>query len=1799
MAQPPFAPPPWPPLPPIPPAPDDAQRAPAPPPPPITGAGAGLDAALRAETAKVFQAARAALGQGQIDEARAICDTWLGRYPDSPSVLNLRGWLHYQADELEAAETTIRRALRNAPTHTAALNNLGLVLTARERLAEAEAVYRQAIAQRPDHARALSNLGALLVRQDRAEEALPLHRQAVAAASTYETQLNLGSALLKLERFEEAAEAFHAAEAIDPTRADAPGNLGRALLAMGDGPGAVAALRTALERDPDRSDERTVLSQALLETGDVAGALAEARAAAASDPDAPEGQNVLGNALLADDRPQAALAAFDHALIHHPDSPEIYCNRAGALKALGRVEAALEDYREALRLRPGWADAEAFESLALLALGRYREGWAKYERRWEHRDFREHAWMRPRWDGTPAPEATLLIAFEQGYGDAIQAARFLPAIRERVGRVILCVPPILYDLFQGMVGVDRLIQHPDEARWDMALGMMSMPYVLGIEPEDLPAGPTPYLRAPPMRRAAWRDWVAEASPAPERPRIGLCWSGRPTFRGDRPRSFHLDTFAPLAEVAELSFHALQVGPRAREAKTPPAGMAIQDWSARLTDFAATAALIEELDLVISSDTVVPHLAAALGKPVWVLLHSHPDWRWELAPETTPWYPTMRLFRQRTPGDWGAVVQQVRAALIDWRDTFTPNRDVAHGEVAHDDAALTEDASSSGASAATDGSPPPDPAWNRWAAPVEPTGSATSGPGPVPVAVAWHGRVGLGDPVGEGQSVGASEGIGGLPTGASREETIAWVRDAFDQARAALDTGRLSEAAAICDRALHEVPQAPRLLNLRGWIAHRRGHQEEAERRLRRAVALTPRYAAARNNLGLVLANRDRPEEAVAEYREALSIRSDYPEALSNLGGALTTLGRYDEAEAVHRRAVDLAPGQETLINLGNTVKELGRIGEALTLYRVALYLPRTLLDEHEPDATGPLLGAGEGALIRGRAAEATGIYLKHLRGAGTGKSKDAAALRNQCGLALALLAAGRMAEAEAASGAALAIHGADPLALYVRALYLLQDRRAEEALPLLEPALAWRASWAEARFARGWARRLTGALEPAEADWRFALLDDPHCVEAAFNISLALLQQGDSEGGWPLYDARYLLPEDQARQQLRPRWGGEPLGRGTLYVAHEQGVGDTLMAARFLPLAREWVERLVLRAPASVAPLLAHAPGVDEVIAESEPFAPGPGDRLIGMMSLPGLFAHHPGDIPDTAPYLAPPAKRSAPWRKRMEAGWVNVGLVWSGNPTFKNDRARSFPLETYAPLAGMPGVVFHALQVGHRAAEAKTPPAGMDLRDWGERLSDYGETAAALRALDLLITSDTSVAHLAGALGVRCWVCLHHMPDWRWSAALQARVEDWRAEAAAAETYQADAEILEDLDPTDGAEAEAGEGWQGDESPHADGHGAGAGVARAGADPEGETTAPDDEDDCYAPGRPTPWYPTLRLFQQERQGDWAGVMAQVAEALRAFVRACDPEAYAKGPSVPAAKPASPEAEASGAMPTTSSGLIGRPGAGAGGAGGDGVAVVGGARGGDGVAVRGDGLRLNLGCGFNKRPGWINVDYSAACEPDRVVDLERTPWPWPENAATEVLLVHVLEHLGASGGSFLRIMAELYRVCRHGARILIRVPHPRHDDFLGDPTHVTAVTLPMLRLFDQTWNRRWNEMGASNSALGLQLGVDLEVSAFQNRVDPRYREAYPDRDREALNRDALFLNNVIKESQFELRVHKPARSGIAPSGAQRPAPAGKPKDEKTPPDEASSALPNQPDAPDAPDAPDSIDAPNAPASDSP
>jgi len=492
------------------------------------------------------------------------------------------------------------------------------------RLDEADIIYRQVLVDHPTHPDALHLLGIVHSQRGQPHIAIDLISRALKVRPDVAWfHMHLAENLRILRKYDDALAASRRAVELAPNDGMVHNSLGACLGEMRQFDLAIAEFRRAIELKPDLADAHSNLGAALVATGQLDQAVASLQKALQLNPHLLSAHNNLGNALYNLGNISEAIASFEKVAAAVPNDPKIHANLA----------------------------------LAFLLLGDFERGWREHEWRLKVPEIvGNRQFTQPRWNGESLDGKTILLHAEQGFGDAIQFARFIPRVAAMGGAVILESPPELFRLFQKFPSVSQLATRGQPLpRFDLHCPLNSLGFVFNINAQTIPSADS-YLQPDPDRI---REWGDRFDANDRRKRIGLVWAGRPQHTNERNRSMKLEQFAPLATLRSIAFYSLQKGDAAAQA---PDGLQLIDWTNDLRDFADTAAIIAHLDLVISVDTAVAHLAGAMGKPLWLLLPWIPDWRWMRDRADSPWYQSMRLFRQSAIGDWAGVLQRVRDSL---------------------------------------------------------------------------------------------------------------------------------------------------------------------------------------------------------------------------------------------------------------------------------------------------------------------------------------------------------------------------------------------------------------------------------------------------------------------------------------------------------------------------------------------------------------------------------------------------------------------------------------------------------------------------------------------------------------------------------------------------------------------------------------------------------------------------------------------------------------------------------------------------------------------------------------------------------------------------------------------------------------------------------------------------------------------------------------------------------------------------------------------------------------------------------
>jgi tetratricopeptide (TPR) repeat protein len=623
--------------------------------------------------------------KGQYDQAVAAIGHAVGLVPKAGVYHANLGVAYESSGRLDEAAASYQKAIELRPEDADAHYNLGNVLRRQSKFADAVCHYQEALRLQPVYPQAHCNLGLALASQGKLKEAVAQYEQGLRLSpNSAELYNNMGAALTELERLGDAVACFRKALQIAPNFVQAHHSLGCAFQRQNNLEEAILCYRQAVRLSPSYAEAHNNLGYVLERQNKFEEATRSYEQALLIDPNYAEAFNNLGNALDRQDQLDEAVSCYQKALALKPHCAETHNDFATVRMRQGLFSEAAAGYERALHLKPNFPAARLNRSLLRLLLGDLEQGWPDFDWRQPRPGFVIRRFSQPLWDGADLTGLTILIYAEQGFGDTIQFIRFVQQVKDRGGRVIVECQPQMLQLLASVQGIDSLVAEGGQLpHFDVQAPLLSLPGILGTSLATIPNA-VPYLQTD---QALVKRWQQELEMSDIRHptsdvkkadighcnavtgrvfRVGIAWQGNTSYRYDGQRSIPFKHFAPLGRVEGAQLISLQKGFGTEQLDSFAGQCPCLDLGCRLDQgtgaFVETAAVMANLDLVICSDTALAHLAGALGVPVWVAVNKVPDWRWLLEREDSPWYPTMRLFRQTNRGCWDEVFERIAEEL---------------------------------------------------------------------------------------------------------------------------------------------------------------------------------------------------------------------------------------------------------------------------------------------------------------------------------------------------------------------------------------------------------------------------------------------------------------------------------------------------------------------------------------------------------------------------------------------------------------------------------------------------------------------------------------------------------------------------------------------------------------------------------------------------------------------------------------------------------------------------------------------------------------------------------------------------------------------------------------------------------------------------------------------------------------------------------------------------------------------------------------------------------------------------------
>ena len=1208
----------------------------------------------------------------------------------------------------------------------------------------------------PEHPRARAQAlvlkAAEFLGQGKAADALAMYDQAVAIDPTHpDAWGNRGVTLRRLGKMDQALASQYRALEVSPDKASVWTNLANCLLDMNRREEAQSALTNAMALKPGMPEHWRLLATILMQKNlTSAGETALRRAVALAREDAATIVR-LGSLMNQQGELDLALELLGEAIEKAPLLADAHSSYGQTLISMGRLDEAETYLRRAMELNAEHLDARLGLARKLLLEGELETGWVEYE--WRRRKPESKITKLPgqEWNGEPLAGKTLLVHAEQGFGDLIQFARYVPQLAAQGARIVLAVPAAVRRLLATVEGVAAVVNNLKEVgKYDYHIPLLSIPRIVGISLDSIPAK-VPYLKAIPGPRLQ--------VPLGTRLKVGIVWAGSPKHANDRARSITLESLLPLAGIHGVTLYSLQTGPHAGDIGREAHGALVRDLSSHLKDFADSANVVAQLDLVICVDTSVAHLTGALGKPVWVLTPFAPDWRWILGRDDNPWYPSMRLLRQSRPNHWDDVVARAVAMLTQLAERAP-------------DVSMQGEAVVNCLFAGKDGGP----RFRMW----------------VPRPFLFDAGLRF--------LVRAERWDGGY-----EYSTRCFIDRHLEPGDLFIDVGAHWGIMALQAATRHPgqvkviacEPDETNLRMLRTWI-ERNGQGQQIEivggaisHSAGQGILLpesTMGYKLVRQDDGPITVRSvdsilaERPELAGRRVIVKIDVEGSEVDVVDGMKELLAS-GRvaaviwekgHDYDGEAGRAKIDAV--RQRFAALGFTAWRFGLEEDAGPLRPFEFDAWRgnvfELAPGMQPDAVyglprPPPMGQPVDQML-----EDNRKSLEIIRGASELQQKnrvdgalseyDKAAqldmrhpdMFNNVGVAMRT--AGRLTAAEACYRRSLALNPRNPGCVSNLGNVLREIGRHGDSAHFHNIAIRSNPANPRVYYNAGLVARDAGQPIQARHFFEKVLELDPGNHECKWDWALSLLQEGDYKRGLPAYEARWALDRASPKLTSLPEWDGSPLKGKTLFLHDEQGFGDVLMFARFIPEAkRRGAGKIILQCQPELMRLMSLCPGVDAVIRRGQE-PPKECDLFAPLLSLAGMFGYDLETLPRQVPYLKAPE----PMVALPETGRLKMGLVWTGKPT---PRDRSYPLPMMLPALGDPRWDVYSLQTGPRVRELKEMGADSFITDLSPNLIDFAETAAILSKLDLLVTCDTSIAHLAGALGVPVFMVLLYTSDWRW----------------------------------------------------------------------------------------------------------------------------------------------------------------------------------------------------------------------------------------------------------------------------------------------------------------------------------------------------------------------------------------------------------------------------------------------------
>ncbi|OGU33967.1 MAG: hypothetical protein A2068_05395, partial [Ignavibacteria bacterium GWB2_35_6b] len=974
----------------------------------------------------------------------------------------------------------------------------------------------------------------------------------------------------------------------------------------------------------------------------------------------------LGNSYREIEDYQKAKEAYENVLNINPDYKEAVYNLGVIEEYLGNRNEALKNYNKTIELDFNNVQAHWNKSLLLLQNGNYEEGFDEYEWRLLKKEFKRY-FPFPVWKGEGLTNKKILIYCEQGFGDAIQFVRFVKLIKAK--HIAVECRKELQPLFSSFEFINEVIIRDSKiykaGDYDFTVSIMSLPHLLKINLAEI--SNEIYIKADEKKSEEWKARLSDSNKL----KIGIVWAGNPEHQNDKHRSINVESFLSYLQNEKAEIYNLQLNIN-KETKSIINKFDVLNFTDNIKDFSDTAAFIQNLDLIISVDTSIAHLAGAMGKETWALLPFNPDWRWLLDGEDSPWYKSVKLFRQKNKDEWNEVFQNVRLNL---------------------EQKLSSNISS---------------------------------------AINENGKMNF--------------------------------KKKYSEIEKFINNNELNEALKEIEILLVNDPLPYKAFNYLGILFSRTKNYVKAEEYFLKAMNLKPDFTDALSNLAIIYFEQNRIEESIELHKKSVEINKTNLKSYFNLAYAYQEYSEIEKAEENYKAAVKLNPNfADAQFNLALLKLLKGEYTQAWKAYNDWAFLSgnRTIRNFSKQKWSGENFS---GKKLYVYPDQGMGDVIQLVRYLSLVKERGGEVIF-ECQPVLYNLLKN--------------ITGFDKIVKTNSNLEITEDY--DLHIPLQNLPEIFNTSLETIP-------NYTSVIKPSEEinqKWQNKIVNpqnykigvklNPNFADAQFNLALLKLLKGEYTQAWKAYnDWAFLSGNRTIRNFSKQKWSGENFSGKKLYVYPDQGMGDVIQLVRYLSLVKERGGEVIFECQPVLYNLLKNITGFDKIVkTNSNLEITEDYDLHIPLQNLPEIFNTSLETIPNYTSVIKPSEEINQKWQNKIvNPQNYKIGFVWTGNPYPPINKKRHASLNDFISLFELNGIDFYSLQIGEEAELLKYYKERYSIYDFTNEIESFEDTAAIINNLDLIITIDTSVAHLAGAMNKKVFTLLPFIPDWRWG--LKASATPW-----------------------------------------------------------------------------------------------------------------------------------------------------------------------------------------------------------------------------------------------------------------------------------------------------------------------------------------------------------------------------------------------------------------------------------------